>query len=216
MRVPRLARAATAAVVLVLALGGSALAAPEDATARTFYLRNDGTDCGAASHPFLAAVAGKTDLGCGYVGGGPFGEVFGAAGVDTSKVYITETEMSLTLDASRNVGGKVTITPYVKSGNSGSGVGQVTVDVVASATNAAGDQLDLGAASTTVTSTPVQSRQEVPINIDIPDALDGADVTGLSLTVNVRGVHVAHGFTELNGSSLITVPFQPAVVTPSA
>lgn len=213
MRTGTPARVLLAFTALALVLTGTALAetAPDD-TARTFYLRNDGTDCGANSHPFLDVAPGTKDLGCGYIGGGPFGEVFHSLDVDTSKVYVTETPVSLRLDALRNVDGKITVTPYVKApGNAGSGVGQVVVDVSAAALTATNEQVALGAKTTTVTATPVASRQAVPFSLDVPDTLDGTDITELYLTVNVRGVHAAHGFTELNGSSLISVPIHPVV-----
>ena len=207
-------------LLLALALFGSgtAMAAVDTTTStHTFFLRNDGADCGTGAHPFLADEAGTKDLGCGYIGGGPFGEVFNTAGVDTAKVYVTETPFALKLDALRNVDGKITITPYaIVNGDSGSGVGQVIVDVAASAATAGGEIIDLGAVSSTVTANPVASKQRVPFSVDIPDALHGTDIAELHLKVNVRGVHAAHGFTELNGSSLVSVPFQPAVVATPA
>lgn len=214
MRASRSVRTLAATLVLVVGLTGAALAeAPADGTARTFYLRNDGADCGTGAHPFLADAPGTKDLGCGYIGGGPFGEVFANAGVDTAKVYVTETPMTLKLDALRNVDGKITVTPYaIVNGNSGSGVGQVVVDVAATALTATNSQIELGSQTTTVTATPVASRQAVPFSLDVADALDGTDITELYLSVNVRGVHAAHGFTELNGSSLVNVPFHAPTV----
>ena len=212
MRLGTPQRLLLAFAALALSISGTALASEDTTTQRTFYLRNDGADCGTGAHPFLADAPGTKDLGCGYIGGGPFGEVFKELGVDTAKVYATETPLTLKVDALRNLGGKITVTPYVNSSAGvGSGVGNVTVDVVATALTASNEQLELGGQSSTVLSTPVASRQVVPINIDIPDALNGADITELYLSVNIRGVHAAHGFNELNGSSLVTVPFQPVV-----
>ena len=218
MRLGTPQRLLLAITALALSVTGTALAAEDTATQRTFYLRNDGADCGAASRPFLADAPGTKDLGCGYIGGLPFGEIFAEAGVDTAKVYATDTPLTLKLDALRNVGGKITVTPYASnSAGVGSGVGNVRVDVAAAAMTAAGDQIDLGRQSTTVIATPAASRQVVPINIDVADTLHGTDITELFLTVNIRGLHAAHGFNELNGSSLVTVPFQPAVEpTPTA
>lgn len=211
MKLAKPKRAILLFVALALSLSGTAMAT-EGATARTFYLRNDGANCGTGAHPFLADAPGTKDLGCGYIGGGPFGEVFHNLGVGTAKVYATETPVSLKLDALRNVDGKITVTPYAKGpGDAGSGVGQIVVEVSAAALTAAGQQVELGAATSTVTATPLASRQAVPFSLDVADALDGTDITELYLTVNIRGVHAAHGFNELNGSSLVNVPFHPLV-----
>ncbi len=204
---------------LALFVSGTAMAAEPaaDATARTFYLRNDGANCGAAAHPFLADAPGTKDLGCGYIGGLPFGEIFHQAGVDTAKVYSTETPFALKLDALRNVDGKITVTPYVNAPNgAGSGVGQIVLDVSAAALTSTSQQVELGTFTSTTTATPAASRQQIPFSVDVPDALNGTDITELYLTVNIRGIHAAHGFNELNGSSLVNVPFQPvAVPTPA-
>lgn len=212
MRLGTPQRLLLASAALALSVSGTALAAEDTTTQRTFYLRNDGANCGTGAHPFLADAPGTKDLGCGYIGGGPFGEVFKQLGVDTSKVYATESAMTLTVDALRNLAGKITVTPYLNAtAGAGSGVGHVTVDVNAAALTATNEQVDLGSQSTTVLSTPVASRQVVPIDIDVPDALNGTNITELYLSVNIRGLHAAHGFNELNGSSLVTVPFQPVV-----
>lgn len=90
------------------------------------------------------------------------------------------------------------------------------MEVSAAALTTANSQVELGAQTTTVTATPVASRQAVPFTLDVPDTLDGTDITELYLTVNIRGLHAAHGFNELNGSSLVNVPFHapPVQETP--
>lgn len=198
-------------LVLVAALSVGQTAGAEDFNAqRMLFLRNDG-DCGANAHPFLANAPGRTDLNCGYIGGGPFGEAFAAVGVDTAKIYATEFPLNLTLDASRNVTGVIAVSPYVRGPNgAGSGVGQIVVDLVATGALADGTPVELGSLTQTVTANPVISRQEIPFSIDVADAADRAVLDQFSLSVKIRGVHAAHGFNELNGSSFLRLPFHRA------
>lgn len=212
----RLNSARLLGLLLTLLIAGATVAQAEGAsTSQTFFLRNDGTDCGAASHPFLATTAGSTDLGCGYVGGGPFGEVFAALATDTSKTYTTQDAMAMLVDGTRDVTGKITVTPYVTvTGATGSGVGQIIVDIAATGATAEGDLVDLGSISKEVTATPVASRQEIPFALNVDDALSNTQITEFSLKVNIRGIHAAHGFNQLNGASSVTVPYlEPAVTT---
>ena len=210
-------RVSSAVVVFLLAVvtAGTALAQVPAPADYTLYLRNDGADCGAASRPFIAPAPGSDDLGCGYVGGLPFGEVFAQLGTDTAKLYPTDEPLALLLDGMRDVTGQITVTPYAGAGDAGTGVGEIVVEVSASAYTTANKLVDLGSASISTTATPVASRQVVPFTLPIADELDGTEIKELTLSVNIRGVHVAHGFNELNGESFVKVPFREPVIEPT-
>lgn len=214
MRIKNLAR--IIGMLLTLMVAATAIGQAATPPTRLLYLRNDGTDCGAASHPFLATKKGTADQGCGYVGGGPFGEIFATEGTDTSKTYVTEFALEHLVDASRDVAGQITVTPYINAGAAGSGAGQIIVEIAASGLDATGELVDLGATSKEVTATPNASKQVIPFTLDVADAVNGASLTELSLKVNVRGIHVAHGFTQLNGESHVSFPYTEPVVVPTA
>lgn len=212
MRVRLATRALGLILVLVVAAAGAALAEGGEPVDHRFFLRNDGADCGAGSHPFLSETAGSGEGGCGYIGGLPFGEVFHAAEVDTAASYLTEDPIELTVDAARDINGRITVSPFATvSGATGTGVGQVVADITASGWAADGTAVELGSARVEAIATPVASRQELLFAILIPDELDGIVLEEFTLKVNVRGAHVQHGFTELDGASHVNVPLKPPV-----
>ena len=219
MRVRLASRALGLLLVLVVAATGTAFAEGEAPVDQRFFLRNDGADCGAASHPFLSETAGSGEGGCGYIGGLPFGEIFHTAEVDTAASYVTEDPIELTVDAARDINGRITVSPYFTvTGATGTGVGQVLADVTASGWTADGTAVELGSARVEAMANPVASRQELQFAILIPDELDGIVLEEFTLKVNVRGAHLQHGFTELDGASHVNVPLKPPVVaepTPS-
>lgn len=199
-------------LVMVLSMLGGAVASAENYNAqRMLFLRNDGADCGANARPHLANAPGTNDLGCGYIGGGPFGEVFTTAGVSSAKVYATQSPLNLQVDAARNITGRMTITPYVQGpAPTGSGVGQIIVDLTATAVTDKGEALTLGTQRLTATANPATSRQELDFSMPVDAATDGATMREFALTVNIRGIHAAHGFHQLNGHSFVRLPFTPA------
>jgi hypothetical protein len=211
VRLRALLGACALTVALVAASGGATLAQTAAATDRTFYLRNDGADCGGASHPFLADTAGAEDLRCGYDFGLPVGEVNEVTGTDASVTYTTQTAFDHALDATRDLNGRITVTPYVEEGSAGSGAGQIVLEVYGQAVTAAGAVVELGSSRVEAIATPVASRQAMLYGILIPDELNGLRLTQLSLRINVRGAHIQHGFSELSGASHVNLPIQPAL-----
>lgn len=209
-------RAMLLLVALVLFLTGTAVASEDFGAQRVLFLRQTGADCGTNSRTWLASAPGRTDAGCGYLGGGPFGEAFKTAGVDTAKTYTTASPLEMSLDATRNANGTITVVPYVQGpSGTGSGFGQITVDLKAVGTAVDGTVLELGAVTRTVTATPATSRQEIPFSINLADEFDTVALNDFSLAVTIRGLHGAHGFNELNGSSFVRLPFHRPAAAPT-
>lgn len=203
------ARLLLTAALLLVGLSAQAGASTLVPASTKLHQRQLGTDCGAASNTALSLTAGgSSELGCGFIGGGPFGEAFHTAGEDFGKTYSTQGEVAKQiLDASRNVTGVVRVVPYVAlNSTQGSGAGNITVDVTLTVERANGQTDVIGSSSKTVLTTPNASHQNITYDLDIPDALDKVTVTDLHLHVNIRGIHAAHGFNELRGNSNFVLP----------
>lgn len=170
------------------------------------YLRNDGADCGAADHPFLSTEAGTADINCGYIGGGlPFGEVFHAADIDNGRTFATEGGTSLLVDGSREVTGVVTVRRGSQQGVGLPGGGQIVADIALRGISA-GKFIDFGPRTLEGTAVPGEERIELPFTFDVPANADGAVLSHVEFDLNVRGVHLWHGFMELNGKTSFTLP----------
>ena len=200
--------------MLVVMVAGTTFAQGTTPTDRTFYLRNDGSDCESGNRTYLADTAGAGDLRCGHPAGLPFGEVYDTVGQDIAATYVTQTPFAVGLDASRDLNGRITVAPHVEGdGQTGSGTGQIVVEVYGTALTSTNTTVDLGSSRVETVATPLQSRQSVLYAMPIPDELNGLEVTQLTLRVKVRGAHISHGFTQLNGASHVNLPFLSTVVS---
>lgn len=203
MRHPLLAAILTAILPLLLVPSSLLAAEPQQETQR-FFMRNGGTAC--PGQPFLSPAAGDGEPGCGYVGGAPFGELYhaGVWGSSTVKSYAGTQGLPLELDTSRDLTGNVRVVSSATSNRMA--VGQIRVDVTVR--GRFGDQtVELGTDSRTVTINPTNSAAvDFPFTVDLPDERDGQSVTQLRIDVDIRGVHVLSGYHRLNGQSWLDLP----------
>ena len=202
---------------LVLGLAGTAaaeVAAPttEEPPTTRLFLANDGADCGAADAPFLTATARTTDINCGYVGGGlPIGEVASQSGaIETGRSFATRAKEAITFvaDAGRDATGVVVVRQGSQQGVALPGTGQVVAEIAMSV-KVGRSTVSLG--TQTLEGTAVGgSLVELPFAFDLPASLQGAQVSGVTFDLDVRGVHLFHGFMNLNGNTFVDVPTVPS------
>lgn len=198
---------------VVLGLAGTAVAETTAATdgaapATRLFLANDGADCGAGDAPFLTGAARTTDLNCGYVGGGvPFGEVAHQTGaLESGRTFATRAKEAITFvaDPERDAAGVVVVRQGRQQGVALPGTGQVVADIAMSV-KVGKKTVPLG--SQTLEGTAVGGGLvELPFTFDLPASLAGLTVDGVSFDLDVRGVHLFHGFMNLNGSTFVDVP----------
>jgi hypothetical protein len=216
----RTSRLLALSAVTVLALGGAAVADGEtsEPSQTRLFLANDGADCGTGDAPFLTTATRTTDLNCGYIGGGlPFGEVFHQSGdtLPSGRTFSSRANaggVPFTADAARDVAGVVRVRQGTQQGVGLPGAGQVIADV-AMVVRVGKKSYDLGAQSLEVLATPDKKIVELPFTFDLPAAVQGLTVTAVDFDLNVRGVHVFHGFMVLNGQTFLDVPTVPAATT---
>lgn len=214
----RSARRLFAAIIVVLALGAVAAVAQESSSATRLYLRNDSTTC--PGSPFLSGTPGTADVNCGYIHGLPFGEIYTTAGQSSgTRAYATlPEEGTYALDSARDVAGQITIRNGRPDANVPQrvGVGEVVVDLVLTGEAKDGSSVDLGTTRAKGTAQPGTNTLVLPFSIDLNPALGQPELNGVTLTTNVRGVHVYSGYTGANDSSWFDVPVVPApVASPS-
>ena len=200
-------------------------------TTEHLYIHNAATGCADESLQFLVYTKPTTGSNCGYIYGAPANEVEHQTqqGVFGGREYGTEEGFNITLDASRNLTGTIRVSsrtsvcvspaapapappvPCQETGQ-GTGVGEVIVDLVATAETAAFDAISLGSASVKTTVTPGTTNYDLPFSIDIPDALNQSSLGLVKLSVNPRGVHVHSGYADASGISFVDVPSLTPVV----
>lgn len=220
----RTSRLLALSAVTLLALGGAAGADGEpsqpQAPQTRFFLANEGADCGAGDAPFLTTGARTTDINCGYIGGGlPFGEVFHQSGeLGSTRTFGTKAAdagLPFVADAARDATGVVTVRQGRQQGVGLPGAGQIVADI-AMRVRVDNTFVDLGSQSLEVLATPDKQSVELPFTFDLPDTLQGAEVSAVEFDLNVRGVHVFHGFMSLNGLTFVDVPIVPPAAEPEA
>lgn len=197
----------------VLASGLAIAAAPGDAAESTFYLRQDG--CGAEQQPGrLETVEGGDDAdGCGSIGGLPFDEVFNQLGANEPNVFSTTVRpesvrersyrggMPIILDATTDVTGQLRAESWFGDGVPGGG--QVTFQIKLTM-RIDGKSVTIGSATLEATGGGADN-QTLEFSIDVDDALDGSEVTGMSFSVTQGGVNVNNTNLGLNGDSFLVV-----------
>ena len=207
----RTSRLLAVSSALVLGLVGTAVADTDgDATQTRLFLANEGADCGTADAPFLTTTERTTDINCGYIGGGvPFGEVAHQSGaIESGRTFATRPTaggVPLVADAARDVAGVVTVRPGSQQGVALPGAGQVIADI-GMRVRVGNKTTSLGVQSLEVLAGGDGEPVELPFTFDLPDALQDAEVTSVQFDLNVRGVHLFHGFMSLNGLTFLDVP----------
>lgn len=192
---------ATAALEGATTSSGATPVLDESATAeavvageRQFFVRRTG--CTADQR--LSVEEGAETSGCADSNSNtPLNEVN-----RTPTLYNAENGLPLTLDASRSAKGVVTLTSFQQPAYAGGG--QVIVDVALSG-KSGGSTIDLGSTSFNYVAIPTQAPVSTPWTITLPASADGKDLTALTLSLTVRGIHVTHGYVRPNATHL-TLP----------
>lgn len=207
-RTVRLLSVAAAATGLLAA--SSALAVPvEDTT--TFFLRANG--CGTTAEAGrLSTESGAPDQdttdGCGVIGGLPLDEaIYQVDGAAAMEDFSTVDGVPLVVDAARDISGVIATQSW--TGVVG-GVGDVVVDIEMFATtigsNGKPKSVVLGSGSFTTQALPTGTVYEVPFTFDVADALQGAELRSIVLSVGVHGANWNATAAKYNGSSFVDVP----------
>lgn len=201
-----MAAVAIAAMALVIPGLAGAETTLEQSEQR-FYMRNDGTAC--PGNPFLSTEAGEGEVGCGFVGGAPIGELnrTGVSNLGNGiRTYDTFGTVPLqTVDATRDVTGNVRVVSTSQTNRMA--VGQVRVDVTVSGRRTTNAQVVLGSHSSEQIVNPTNSAEiDFPFSIDTPDDLDGTQLKDVTVTVEIRGWHILTGYHRLNGESWMELP----------
>ena len=200
-------------VVLALALLVSVVGLPAGAapSETKLYLRSNSAEACADQVLTLSTRRGGDENVCGYRNGAAFGEVYQQTGIDDGTKFFTGSDgMPATLDATRDVPGTIAVGAYLSG--VGGGVGELVLDLEVTAIS---DNRTVTLGSTTVKQMidPAKDVHELPFTIDIDDALDGQELTNITLGVDVRGLHMGHGFLTLGGMSHFTLPITVADTT---
>lgn len=196
-------------ILLLVAFGStSAFGADLVPADRTFYLR--GTGCGATEEFWLSTESGPDEYdGCGIIGGLPAAEVFRLLEAPLTKSFTARDGVPAALDASKNVTGTIRAESWF--GNSVPGAGQVVVEVALRGTKAQGLPVDIGSDSVDALNTGSGGIQ-VDFILDVPDALQGVELTELTLDVEIHGANWNSGNLGLEGDSKFTLPVLEPVV----
>ena len=190
-----------ALALLVSIVGMPAGAAPSQ---QKLYLRSNGASACADQVLTLSTRRGGDESVCGYRNGAPFGEVYEQTGIDDGTKYFTGTDgLPVTVDATRDVPGTIAVGAYLSG--VGGGVGKLVLDVELTAVSG-NSTVTLGSTTVEQDLDPAKDVHELPFTIDVDDAVNGQELTSLSLGVDVRGLHMGHGFLTLDGMSHFTLP----------
>lgn len=205
------------AVVLTMATSH-----PEELTETTehLYIHNGAADCTDRSKQVLTYAEPTGGSNCGFIYGLPLNEVEHQTGegLFLPRKYSTQKPFEITLDASRDLSGTIVVSsrtavcpspapppvPCAETGQ-GTGVGEVVVDLVATAGGPAGS-VTLGAVEVSQLVTPGTTHYEVPFSIELPDSVDRTVLTSVTLSIHPRGVHVHTGYVNASGLSFLDVP----------
>lgn len=189
------------AATLALVLPGIATADVIETT-QTWYLRNAGSGCGADASFHLATQAGGAEPNCGYIGGFSFGET---PLIDSTKEFPTTDGVPVLLNAdAEDAEGVIRI----RHSNGLAGAGQVVINIELTGTTADNPFTPVTLGSTSVDGlVTTTGGQDFPFALDLDDAHDGERFNQLSLSVEVRGLHVLTGYVSAShGESQVTVP----------
>jgi hypothetical protein len=194
-----------------LLVASNASAAPVAGESK-FFLRSNG--CGAAQEAGrLSLESGAPDkdtsTGCGVIGGVPLEEAFFLAAGEPLFEYDFSTVdgVPLTVDAARDVTGTIATRSW--TGRVG-GVGEVVVEVevLASRLDANGKKVGvpIGKGTFSTLALPNRTVNPIPFTFDVPESLQGVELTSISLTYGVHGANMNGGAQSYNGTSFVTVP----------
>ena len=199
-------------------------------TTEHLYIHNAAPACADESQQFLVYEKPTTGSNCGYIYGLPLNEVDHHAnqGLFGAREYGTQEGFGITLDATRDLTGKIVVSsrtsvcpspapppvPCAETGQ-GTGAGEIIVDLVATGETADFTSVPLGSASVKTTVTPGTVNYDLPFTINLPDSVNQSALSVVKLSVNARGVHIHSGYANASGLSFIDVPsLTPVEPTP--
>ena len=190
-------------------------------TTEHLYVHNASDGCADRNEQYLVYDEPTSGSNCGFIYGLPLNEVeyHTGEGLFPPREYTTQAPFEIILDANRDLSGTIVVSsrtsvcpspapppvPCVETGM-GTGVGEVVIDLVATATVGSSGFVSLGSAEVSTDVMPGTAVYEVPFTIDLPDTLDRAVLTRVSLSINPRGVHVHSGYVNASGLSFLDVP----------
>lgn len=207
---PALVLALTASLAGSVALGSAASAerAPKTSpTSSTFYLAQDGCGAEAGAGRLEVKAVTSSATGCGTIGGLPIDEVIYQAEGPAYDVYSTVGKgLPIVLDASKKVTGQIAAGDWI--GVTG-GFGAVDVDVALLGVTVDGRTIDFGTATGSTTA-QASATSEVPFELAVPAAANGAALKSLELSVSVHGANVGMSSKQLDGDSYLVVPTKAA------
>lgn len=188
---------ATLFAIAVLATGAVADTAFTESAER-IYLR--GTGCGATEDLFLSDRAGVDEYdGCGAVGGLPVNEV--TAAEDTLSTRDVD---PVIVDATRDL--EVVIRAESWFGDGIPGAGQSTVEFSLTGTQPGSFfPVQLGSGASTILVTAADNATHT-VTVDIPDEAHEVELSGMTLTLSVRGENVNVNNLGMSGDSFFTLP----------
>lgn len=189
------------ATLFAIPTGAGATTVPDDAK---FFLRSSGGETCADHVLSLSTRAGSGESVCGYRNGAPFGEIYEHTGLsDGTKMFTGLEGLPVAVDAIREITGTITVGAYL--GGVGGGVGQLVLDIDLSG-RSGNTSVSLGSTIVEQDLDPTKDDHEVPFTVEVPEGADGKEITSLTIAVDVRGVHMGHGFMTLDGMSHFTLP----------
>ena len=180
--------------------GTSAFDAPIPAQ-ETFYLRGSG--CGATESFWLSTTTGTDEYdGCGTIGGLPINEVLYQTGGAPS-TFSAQDGVPVMIDASRDVTGTIRAESWTGAGTPG--VGQVVVEVSLTGSTDSGDSFVLGSGTFEAVNAAKDGVQ-FPFTFNLADELQGAQLSDLTISVEVHGANWNSSNLGLEGDSKFTLP----------
>jgi hypothetical protein len=169
---------------------------------QTFFLHWD--ECGADIHTYLSIQEPPPGgNGCGFIGGTPVNTPLVLLGEPLIDTYSAEDGIPVKLDGSGEITGEVAVWSW--TGVTGAGVGLVVIE--GQLTGMANGQFqNFGTYEGEVLATPADDYVSVEFAFEVPDALNEANLTSLSLDVNVWGAYADSGVHTAGGISSVTLP----------
>jgi hypothetical protein len=166
----------------------------------TYYLRGSG--CGATESFWLSTTTGADEYdGCGTIGGLPANEVLFQAG-GNPMTFSAQDGVPVVVDASRDVTGTIRAESWTGPGTPG--VGQVVVNVSLTGSTDR-DSYVLGSGTFEAVNAAKDGVQ-FPFTFNLADELQGAQLTDLTLSVEVHGANWNSSNLGLEGASKFTLP----------
>lgn len=195
-------------VTRVIDVSGAARFDTPVLSARTFYVRGA---CNGSGQPRLSVTRGNDGDACVTTASvTPVADVAPDLGMPTSMRYTTVDGVPFALDSDRRMTGELaTMSFCCEPGTPGVGAGQTTVDITVTGRirNEQNESIEhlLGQTSVTYTATPMETFYRNAWSIYLPQRYDRKDIWDVTLTLDVHGINVLHGFV-VSDLTYVTLP----------